>query len=51
MARIFDVNLHAAVQLAGMLVEGRFEPTFTQHAALQPLRCEGAHLATARQRP
>jgi hypothetical protein len=42
-ASVLDVDLQAVAQLAGVLVEGRLEPAFAQHAAGQPVRGEAAH--------
>jgi hypothetical protein len=42
------VNLHAVVELAGMLVESRLEPAFAQPAAAQPVRGQGVHVGDDR---
>src|SRR5262245_16450552 len=40
----FSVNLHAAAELADMLMKRRFEPAIAQAAAGEPLWCERVHL-------
>ncbi len=44
MRRVFHVDLHAGAQLVHVLVKGRLEPAFAQHAAAQPVGGQRTHV-------